>query len=42
MPDDNHVRRSGAMGTVPSGRVGPKYVSNCTVTATGRSGGAAP
>ena len=36
---ENQVRRSGVMGTVPSGRVGPEYESNLTVTAMGRSGG---
>ena len=40
--DDDHVRRSGMIGTVPSESVGPEYVSNVTVTATGKSGGAAP
>ena len=35
-------RRKEQMGTEPSGRVGPEYVSYTTVTATGRSGGPPP
>ena len=41
-PDVDQVRRSGVMGTVPSGSVGPEYASNFTMTAAGRSGGAPP
>ena len=41
-PEVDHERRMGVMGTVPSGRVGPEYVTKCTITATGRSGGAFP
>ena len=41
-PDADQVQRSGVMGTVPSGRVGPLYESNLTVTAIGRLGGDSP
>ena len=33
------VRRTGVIGTVRFGKVGPVYLSNLTITASGKSGG---
>ena len=40
LAEDDHVWQIGVIGTVPSGRAGSEYMSNCTVTAIGKSGGA--